>query len=288
MAKFNTLIKDIYDLIENPEFEISEDNLACFLENLGNSIRETFDGGKRNRTREPKLVASNYGLPPRRLWFTMNTKGAKNFNGAQRINFLYGNIIEEMILMFVKEAGHEVKEEQKRLVVEGVSGKTDARIDDMVVDVKSASSFSFKKFKDGDFILDNDADPFGYKYQLGLYMANSAEEKGAFLIVNKENGQMVSCILDNKDDIPDVYHKIEQDKIIIEQDAPPIDKCYPDIPSGKSGNMILHKLCSFCEFKDICWQDANGGKGLIQHNYASGPVWFTNIARPPNAKDVEE
>lgn len=285
MAKFENLIKDIYDLIDNPDFEISEDNLSVFLENLGESLRENF-AGKSRRVREAKLVASNYGLPARRLWFSLHpegTQGDKKFSAQQRINFIYGNILEELVLLFAKEAGHEVEDMQDRVVVEGVSGKKDARIDGVVTDVKSASSYSFKKFKEGDFLLDDDSDPFAYKSQLGLYMAATNETKGAFVVINKENGELVSVVLDRDFDVPDVHLTIENARINVEKDHPPVEKCYPEIASGKSGNMIISKLCSFCEHKDRCWEDSNEGKGLIRHDYYNGPVYFTTIKRPPNS-----
>lgn len=290
MAKFENLISDIYNMVESPEFELSEDGINTFLQELGDVLRSTFDGGVRNRKEKvAKLVASNYGLPARRLWYTLNVpKTDKKFSAPQRINFLYGSIVELIVLMLAREAGHDVREEQRRVVVNDVSGKTDARIDGVVTDVKSASSFSFRKFADTSFITDDDADPFGYKYQLGLYLVPDNDAKGAFLVVNKENGEMVSVVLDRQMDLPDVHLKIEQDKAIQEMDAPPSEKCYEDLPSGKSGNKILHKLCSFCEFKDVCWADANDGKGLIKHHYASGPVYFTKIVRPPNTKADEE
>ena len=42
----------------------------------------------------------------------------------------------------------------------------DCKIDGIVTDVKSASSFGFKKFKDGQLAID---DPFGYIDQIKAY-----------------------------------------------------------------------------------------------------------------------
>jgi hypothetical protein len=65
------------------------------------------------------------------------------------IKFMYGHMIEEMLLFFTRMAGHTVEGEQKQCTVEGVRGHMDARIDGRLIDVKSTSSYGFKKFKDG-------------------------------------------------------------------------------------------------------------------------------------------
>lgn len=71
MSKYQDLIKDIYNLLESPDYEISEDNLEIFLARVGDSLRDAFKGKARVQ-REKKLVASNFGLPLRRLWYEMN------------------------------------------------------------------------------------------------------------------------------------------------------------------------------------------------------------------------
>jgi len=286
MAQFQDLIKDINNFLENPESEISEDGLHEFMTNMEATIRDAFSGKRRNRQKEEKkLVASNIGLPRRRLWYAMRTPAEERpqLTAQTRMTFLYGSIVENLVLFLAKETGHDVTEEQKRIVVNGVSGKKDCRIDGLVTDVKSASSFSYKKFANGDFLMNKDdqADPFGYKYQLGLYMEDANDQEGAFLVINKENGDMTAVMLDRGFDIPDVNHKIEQARIDIEKDTPPPEKCYPEIPRGKSGNHVLHRLCTFCEFKHKCWEDANDGKGLIEHQYSDGKAYFTRLVKEP-------
>jgi hypothetical protein len=283
---FRGLIGDIYEFLENPESELSEDGLHEFLSNVEATIRDAFTRNKRSQ-KEKKLVASNIGLPRRRLWYALRTPAAERpqLSAQNRMVFLYGSLIENLVLLLAKETGHSVTEEQKRIEVNGVSGKKDCRIDGTVVDVKSASSFSFKKFANGDFLLGNDqnSDPFGYKYQLGLYMEDAQDQEGAFLVINKENGEMTSVILDRAFDIPDVHKKIEQARIDVEHDTPPLDKCYPEVPRGKSGNMTLHRLCTFCEFKHACWADSNDGNGLIEHQYADGKAYFTKLVKEPQS-----
>ncbi len=291
MPQFRDLIKDINDFLENPEAELSEDGLQELLANLEATFRDAFGGRKKNYSnKEPKLVASNLGLPPRRLWYALKTlkEDRTPLTGPSRLNFLYGSIIENLIICLAKETGHYVTEEQKRVEIDGVSGKKDCRIDGMVTDVKSASSFSFRKFNTGEFLLGDDTnDPFGYKYQIGFYMMEDNDKEGAFLVVNKENGQLTSVILDAAFDVPDVSKRIDEAKAVLERDTPPDEKCYPEVPRGKSGNHVLHRLCSFCDFKYQCWKDANDGKGLIEHKYSDGMAYFTRLVKEPQVRSEE-
>lgn len=290
MARFQDVINSVNELLEDPEAELSEDGIEAFCSNMADMLRANFSG--KSKDRQNMLRASNLGLPPRRLWYAVKNKNPEQISAAMKMTFLYGNIIENLLLLLIREAGHTVTEEQKRVTLDGVTGTKDARIDGVTVDVKSASSFSFKKFESGDFLVgDGSNDPFGYKYQLGFYMAAADDDKGAFLVVNKENGKIVGVMLDREHDIPDVRLKIEEAKTVISKDTPPEEKCYPEEARGKSGNMIVNRLCSFCDFKDICWKDANDGKGLISHTYADGKVYFTKIVKDPkgsNKSDAEE
>ena len=76
-------------------------------------------------------------------------------------------MIEELVLSLAKASGHKVEGEQSKLNVHGVKGHRDAVIDGMTVDVKSCSSYAYKKFKEGKL---KDDDPFGYISQLSSYV----------------------------------------------------------------------------------------------------------------------
>lgn len=287
MAKFSSLINDIYKLFDRPH-ELSEDDLEIFGEACKDALRSVFSKQQDRHPGEKKLRLSKIGLPSRKLWFDIHSKpvvgGGKP---SDQIRFIFGHLLEQLILLLAKEAGHDVAQEQARVEVDGVIGHKDCTIDGMTVDIKTASSFSFKKFQNGDFLLDNDGDAFGYKYQIAAYAHKDNEDKAGFLVINKENGELCSVIL-GREDFPDIHYKIEQERINLSQEQPPIEKCYPEVKSGASGNMILHKLCTFCDYKERCWVDANEGKGLIKFNYASGPVWFTKMPRRPNAMEPDE
>ena len=90
--------------------------------------------------------------------------------------------------MLVRATGHKVSDEQKEVDVKGVKGHIDCKIDGEVVDIKTASKFSFNKFREGRLRED---DPFGYMSQLAGYEEAEKSSDGGFLVINKESGSFV-------------------------------------------------------------------------------------------------
>ena len=159
-------------------------------------------GGKRVRT--PKtLYISEIGHPcHRKLWFKVRPElfTAVDINGKALFKFLYGDIIEALVLTLAIQAGHEVTHYQHPIEFEvkdgwKIRGRLDAVIDGVLIDVKSASSMSMKKFHDiGKLIGD---DQFGYIMQLLTYWSNleGVSSETGFLAVDKTDGTMVLPLL---------------------------------------------------------------------------------------------
>ena len=93
------------------------------------------------------------------------------------IKFLYGHLLESVAILLIKLSGHTVTDMQKEVEVDGIKGHMDCKIDGEVVDIKTASNFSFKKFSSGALV---DDDPFGYMAQLAGY--EEAEGRGSRLL----------------------------------------------------------------------------------------------------------
>ena len=62
-----------------------------------------------------------------------------------------------------------------------------------MVDVKSASDFSFRKFSHRTLFKGDD--PFGYIGQISAYMEALNFEEGAFFAINKNSGELYENIL---------------------------------------------------------------------------------------------
>ena len=151
----------------------------------------------------------------------------------------------------------------------------------MLVDVKSASPISYRKFKDRTLYSD---DPFGYIDQLSSYATALKDKEAGFLVMNKISGELCWMGLDELE-IADTSNRIKFLKGMVTSTTPP-PKCYPDVPEGKSGNYKLSINCFYCSYKKECWADANNGHGLRTFMYKRGPVHLTRVSRVPDVPEV--
>lgn len=284
MKNLDTLIQDIYSKLEGlssgEPLNIDEKELDLTVARIKESILAW------SQPRDPetgfRLRMSNIGRPLRQLWYESQSSSDPHVvSGSTQIKFLYGHILEEIVLMLVRMAGHEVTSEQKEIDVSGIKGHMDCVIDGEVIDVKTASKFAFNKFKNGS-LADND--PFGYLAQLSGYETAEGTTQGGFLVINKESGEL--CLF-RPDDLekPNVKEKIQEVKAAIAIDTPP-KRCYAPLAEGKKGNMKLPSGCSYCPYKFECHSDANDGDGLRAFKYSNGPVYFTKVAVEPRVEEI--
>jgi|TARA_R110000764_G_scaffold4930_5_gene19997 hypothetical protein len=235
----------------------------------------------RKRDTDFTVRMSNVGKPPRQLWYEKrDPKGRGNIDGPTQIKFLYGHLLEEIVLMLVRMAGYPVTDEQKEVTVDGIVGHMDCKINGEVVDVKTASRFAFNKFKEGRLAQD---DPFGYLGQLAGYEAAEGTEAGGFLVLNKESGELCMYVPDDLDK-PNIKASISQLLPALELDVPPAI-CYAPVPDGKKGNMKLAKGCSWCKYKYECFKDSNGGQGLRTFKYSNGYTHLTEVVAEPKVEE---
>ena len=286
MKKLDTLVEDIYSMLDGlstgEPLNIDEDQLDTTLENIKQSILEWSNPSERNKSFTLRM--SNIGRPLRQLWYDSRAGESNHVPSApDQIKFLYGHILEEIVLMLARAAGHTVTDQQKDAEVEGIQGHMDAKIDGEVVDVKTASRFAFVKFQNGNLLND---DPFGYLAQLAGYEASEGTSAGGFLVINKESGQL--CLY-RPDDLekPNVTEKIKYIKEALSVDSLPY-RCYAPVPDGKSGNMKLPKNCTFCPYKFECNADANNGEGLRVFKYSSGPAYLTRVVSVPRVEEITD
>lgn len=225
---------------------------------------------------------SNIGKGARQLWFSKKFGSDEKFDGSTLLKFLVGDITESVLLFLAAQAGHNVTEQQTEIHLDGIKGHIDADIDGVTVDVKSASPYAFKKFKDGS-LIDNDS--FGYVPQISGY-AEARDTDGAFLAMDKVSGELTYLSF-SKDELKvfNVRDRIKYMKAAVASENIP-ERCYSDEKMGESGNRKLGTNCSYCAFKKRCWSDSNGGVGIRTFLYSSGPVFLTNVAKEPNVYEV--
>jgi len=277
----DTLVDDIYGLFQAPH-QANPDNVERFARLLSDIVSSRLAEDRDNQV--ATLRMSSLGKPDRQQWYDHNHPESKEQLAANtRIKFLYGDIIEALMLFLAAEAGHKVEQEQVTVEVNGVVGHNDAVIDGHVVDVKSASTYSFQKFKDGSL---RENDPFGYMEQIAGYSAGLGGLPGAFLAVDKTLGHitLMQVPLDELQAI-NIPERIDHIKEVIANPEPP-ERCYEPVEDGKSGNLKLDTGCSYCSHKFHCWADANDGIGLRTFIYSSGPRHLVNVGKEPQVPEV--
>lgn len=286
MKSIYTLVEDIYKLMDNRE--VGEGvNLDEEIEHFGEAMKELMRKEFTPQNRDNRrLRLSAIGKPDRQLWSAANDLEKEKLKPHTYIKFMYGHMIEEMLLLFIRLAGHKVTDEQKVCEVEGVKGHMDARVDGRLIDIKSTSTFGFKKFKDGTLAFD---DPFGYIAQIKAYAHAEGDTKYGWLAIDKQNGHLTYLEYDETDKNADVYDFISYDiaervrnvKKIVEQPTPPT-LCYESVPDGKSGNEKLATGCSYCDYKKHCYPE------LRTFLYSTGPRFLTKVVNPPKVIEITE
>lgn len=279
MKTIDTLVEDIEKIFQLPH-EFDEDRFERFAQRVKESVRHKINPPELDGS----LRFSNVGTKcERKLWYGVNASGErKALPTSARIKFLYGDVLECLLLFLAEEAGHSVTGCQTELRIGEVKGHRDAVIDGVVVDCKSASTFSFNKFKKG---LTYAEDEFGYIDQLQAYLYASQDDdlvtdksRAAFLVIDKTLGHI--CLDIHKKMDTDYSKVFSRKKDLVESEVVP-PRGFEDEPEGASGNRKLSMFCSYCDFKEKCYPN------LRTFLYSNKPVHLTKVVREPKVLEVK-
>lgn len=280
-----TLVKDIKGVLKNIQRgdhpEVTHTLIAQFGADVANKLAHLLtERGVHKERKEKVIYASEIGNPcVRKIWYRVNTHKLPPMREEPvspwtLIKFLYGDILESLVLALVETAGHSVTDQQRVVEVPlpngwKIRGKIDAVIDGVVMDVKSASTQGFRKFSSG--ALEKD-DPFGYIGQLSTYVYGVTGKhigEGGFLAIDKTLGKIVTdhyvVTQPSQEYYEDLVYKLELD-------VPPA------IPPAllKADNQ-LSVNCSYCQYKFECYSHTCDGEGLHVGIYSTGPKYLTSL-----------
>ena len=277
-----TLVKDIQEVLEKGVPEVPNEIAEEFGRNMMNLLISRMS----NREDKTGLRMSNIGTPcDRKLWLQINRgEDKEKFDASSILKFFYGDLIEETLLALAQLAGHSVTGRQSELRIGSIVGHRDAVVDGVTVDVKSASSFSFNKFRTGSLRSD---DPFGYVDQLQSYIEAGRDDelvtdkfRGAFLVADKVLGHITLDVheLDRSRSLIDEFKNKEAMVAGYMEPA----RTYNPVPHGSSGNMKLPTFCSYCNVKKLCHPNVR------TFQYSGGPVFLTTVKKMPEVPEVIE
>lgn len=206
----------------------SDEQIKLFTDGLVNIIKERLGRPLEETTEEDTVYRmSNLGKGDRFLWYANRDEEKFSFGPQTKLMFLYGDVVEELMVFLADCAGYKVTDRQLEVEIDGVMGHIDLKLNGVPVDVKSASTFAFPKFYEG-IIFEQTGDPFGYIGQISSYTQALGEEKGGLFAFDKSSGKMSYLDIEKMDQI-DIRKRIKHLREILPKDEMP-PKCY----SGKS------------------------------------------------------
>ena len=291
MAHISTLVKDIENVLLNGA-DVTEEQTAEF----GQLVARTMADRLNEKKREFTLRLSNIGHPcTRKLWLDKHRpEGKEPLRAATKLKFLSGDLWELLLIFLAKISGHEVKDQQKERRLHGIVGHSDCTIDGQLVDAKSASSFSFAKFKSH---LTPEGDAFGYLGQLGGYHKSAQsddsvtdKDRASFLVVDKQHGHIALDThtfdhdnIDWEGSILERVDTVSNPDVIPPRAFSPVPDGYKNKTSGEfvpNGNEKLPINCSYCDQKFNCHEN------IRIFLSSRGPQFFTRVVKEPKMTEV--
>lgn len=246
--KIDTIVQDIYSVMKSKEYTGDLEGIA---KQAGDEVAEALVQAFEPYEDKRNLRMSGIGRCERAQWYNVKGYTAEEIDGSVYLTFLQGHILEAVLLAIVKLSGHTVTEQQKKHTVEGINGSQDCTIDGELVDVKTASDWSWKnKFAD-DGIKD---DSFGYIKQLSAYGKTAGRKAGYFLAFNKNKSTLKLCKQELEEDI-DTFIVDLKSKMVL--DTPPMRLANATSFNKKTGEEKLCMTCAFCGYKEDCYGSLN-------------------------------
>ena len=282
-------IQEFLDKAGQGEVKLPDHLIEEFKESCELAIRKQF-----NRTEDAKLRMSGIGRPIcQQILMLQKYPKEGSYNDIMR--FLFGDLIEAVAMLVIKAAGIKVVDEQKPshivLDKENIKGTLDVIIEEdgvqKVWDIKSASPYSFVyKFKKG---YDNikEEDTFGYITQGHLYAESNNMPFGGWIVINKSTGEW--AVVDAPDDLDERKRVIkEANKIVKTVKKADFKKVKlkddwetyrQDGEILRTKNRLMPKICSFCEYKKHCWENAQYKTKITSKAKIPPQVWYTRYVQ---------
>jgi len=237
------------------ESKMDESVIETVANDVKDALNRQFNGGKRGGF---TYRMSNIGRPSCQLWWAKNHADKASSKPTTFVmNMMIGDIVEAVFKALLTQAGVEYQNSEavtlKLKDGKNITGTYDLVVDGAVDDIKSASDWSYKyKFESIDTLKNGDS--FGYVGQLAGYAVASDKKIGGWWVVNKANSQFKYVKADNidlKEEIATIEKTIEQ------ANSKELVRCFEPEPetfrSKPTGNMVLNKNCTFCDFRQHCW-----------------------------------
>ena len=286
-------IQDYMSRAIRGDVKVSPENLELFVKESREAIKKQFGG----RKRDYRIRMSGLGKPLcQQVLDKHGVEESMQYNSIAR--FAFGDLTEALLMLVMREAGIDIVDFQKEVVleIEGVvvKGTLDVIIrgDDgkeRVWDIKSASDWAYKhKFTGaGGYEHIKDDDPFGYVMQGHLYGAATGLDFGGWIVINKSSGEVAiveAYDWTGGDRVAYMLEAANRVHFLADPDVKPF-KPYPEEYETykrkgevlRTGNKVLPKECGLCGFRGHCWPDAILLERVTSPAKSPPTVWYTRL-----------
>ena len=254
-SKAELQIHSYLERVTRGDASMSDDTIEMVVSHIRESLKKQF---KKTKEKEDfRLRMSNIGRPYCQLWFEKNKPEARVKPPTKFVmNMMFGDIIEAIFKGILTEAKVKYQDSEEvtlSLDKDNIKGTYDLVVDGAVDDIKSASTWSYtNKFQSFDTV--KASDPYGYIGQLAGYAKASNKKVGGWWVINKNNADFKYISAEDLDIEKEVLKLKSITKRLKENK---FERCFePEQETfrGKStGNMVLNKNCTFCNFRYECW-----------------------------------
>jgi len=217
------------------------------------------------------LRLSQIGKCLRQQYFMAKKYPAEKLQPRAKMTFLFGDIVEAIVVALIKSSGINLHSEQKEVCLDEIKGHIDGIITinnkDYLFECKSMSDGNFKKLEAVGL-----SDDFGYLSQTNSYMHCLNIDKCLLIAVNKNTGHIAEVEINKseeivsriKNDINILKKSLKNNKLPPRKYEPVLEKS----KGGHTGRMILPIPCSYCAYKNFCWEN------LQQDFNNNKPIWI--------------
>lgn len=269
----------VFDRLSNGE---SVDIKDEWIEQAG----EAFKAALRRQTTPRdafRLRMSNIGKPSCQLQREKSDSQPTRMPYNHIIRMLIGDAVESVVDLGLKAAGVNVTGGKNTVTLDvngiPIRGENDVEINNKVYDIKSCSPYAFQhKWQDGwNGVYYKDT--FGYVEQLYGYSTGQGKQMGGWIVVDKSSGEIkVVEARPTQQQLSDTKAKISSTVSKIANNLP-FEKCFTEeeefFRKQSTGNMIVPKVCTFCQYMSTCWPDAVLKPKAMSAAKEPTPVWYT-------------
>ena len=255
-----------------------------WLDDAAKDFRKSLEKQLKPEPRKFYVRMSNIGRPLCQLQMEARGETAERMPYNHVIRMLLGDATEAIMTVVLKAAGVNItgSKERAQLIFgdyDPVDGEDDIEIEGAVWDIKSTSPWAFDNKWAGGYRSVREHDDFGYVGQLVGYARGRNKKAGGWFVVNKSTGEIKVVPVEFRPGEEDVVLKEMAATVAAMGDSIPFQRQFEPIKETfrkkETGNMILPMTCSFCQYKQKCWPDAQRLPRAGSKAKEPTMVWYT-------------